>query len=139
MGLLDLFKKKPALEVQQSGIELLEGELIIAESECNYAKDIIEKAEFMQGHEQRYMLHKRWFLRHAETNLKEARAALKNANIKRSEELKRLADIKAYERKRAAEINSKAKLRVMEKVMRETLGDSVADGIIDEANERVMG
>ena len=138
MKLFEMFKKKP-VEVQLTEVELLEAELTIAESECNYAKDIIDKAEFMAGHENRYMLHKRWFLRYTETNLKEAKVKLKRENIKHCDELKRLADIKQYERKRAAEINSKAKLRSWEKVMREVLGDERAQSIIDEADDRVVG
>ena len=137
MNILSMFKKKPVDKViDKTEIELLEVDLIAANSERDYAAGLVESATADGSDALRYTLHKRWYLNNCEATLKDIKLRLKYANIRHCDELKRVADVKQYERKRAAEITGKSQLRMLERVLRERLGDD-AESIIEEASNRV--
>lgn len=138
MKIFDKIKSKFAPAVtQHEEIRLLNIELDIARSEYDYIEKIISDAKLLEEHNYSYMLHKRECLAKAKVNLDKAKANLKAVHLVKMDEERRQADAKAYERRRAAEINSKSKLRMLERVMIETLGVDVAQGVIDEASERL--
>lgn len=135
MNILKIFKKNKVESQVKSEIELLNIELASASSEFSYAKLVLENAQMMDNHDFRYMLHKRWFVKYAESNLKDAKLKLKLANIRRADELKMQSDQKSYELRRAASINANMKLRIMERIMRGKVGDSVTDEILNEVDD----
>ena len=130
--MFNLFKRKKP--VDKSAVELIEDELALAIDKRLEAGCILDKAELMTGHDRLYKLHKLELLRLAGLKVGKLKVRLKNANIRHSEELLRIADKKRYERQRQHEIITNNEYRLIKRILKARLSEDEYLDIMNEVN-----
>lgn len=136
MVMFNFFKKKPVAEDEYTEIQLLEIELQIANDDRLYAQLVYDKMVLTKDHDRKYAIHKVNLVRDAKLAVNVAKTKLKNANIKRNEELVMKADIKKYERDRRDKIASKTCLARLKRVIKARYPDDY-ESIMIEVKEGV--